>query len=47
MRFQLKIMQVHLILTHLTIGRNSQPIEGVAADLTVSVERAGLTSSIY
>jgi len=27
----------------LTIGRNSQPIEGVAADLTVSVERAGLT----
>ena len=28
---------------NLTIGRNSQPIEGVAADLTVSVERAGLT----
>jgi len=27
----------------LTIGRNSQPIEGVAADLTVGVERAGLT----
>jgi hypothetical protein len=27
----------------LTIGRNSQPIEGVAEDLTVSVERAGLT----
>ena len=27
----------------LTVGRNSQPIEGVAADLTVSVERAGLT----
>ena len=28
---------------NLTVGRNSQPIEGVAADLTVSVERAGLT----
>jgi hypothetical protein len=27
----------------LTVGRNSQPIEGVAADLTVSVERAGFT----
>ena len=27
----------------LTIGRNSQPIEGVAEDLTVSVERAGFT----
>ena len=26
-----------------TIGRNSQPIEGVAEDLTVSVERAGFT----
>ena len=28
---------------NLTVGRNSQPIEGVAADLTVSVERAGFT----
>jgi len=28
---------------NLTVGRNSQPIEGVAADLTVSIERAGLT----
>ena len=27
----------------LTIGRNSQPIEGVAEDLTVGIERAGLT----
>ncbi len=28
---------------NLTVGRNSQPIEGVAADLTVSIERAGFT----
>ena len=28
---------------NLTIGRNSQNIQGSAADLTVSVERAGLT----
>ena len=27
----------------LTIGRNSQPIEGVAEDLTVGIERAGFT----
>ena len=28
---------------NLTVGRNSQPIMGTAADLTVSIERAGLT----
>ena len=28
---------------NLTVGRNSEKIQGVAADLTVSVERAGLT----
>ena len=28
---------------NLTVGRNSQPIMGSAADLTVSIERAGLT----
>ena len=28
---------------NLTIGRNSENIQGSAADLTVSVERAGLT----
>ena len=28
---------------NLTVGRNSQPIEGVAADLTVSIEGAGFT----
>ena len=28
---------------NLTIGRNGNPIQGAAADLTVSVERAGLT----
>ena len=28
---------------NLTIGRNGKPIQGVAEDLTVSVERAGLT----
>ena len=27
----------------LTVGRNSQPIQGAASDLTVSIERAGLT----
>jgi hypothetical protein len=28
---------------NLTVGRNSQPIQGVAADLTVATERAGFT----
>jgi hypothetical protein len=28
---------------NLTVGRNSQPIMGTAADLTVSTERAGFT----
>ena len=28
---------------NLTVGRNSQPIMGAAEDLTISVERAGLT----
>jgi hypothetical protein len=28
---------------NLTVGRNSENIQGSAADLTVSVERAGLT----
>jgi len=28
---------------NLTIGRNSQPIQGSAADLTVATERAGFT----
>jgi hypothetical protein len=28
---------------NLTIGRNGNPIQGAASDLTVSVERAGLT----
>ena len=28
---------------NLTIGRNSENIQGTAADLTVSTERAGLT----
>ena len=36
-------MLEHLITNNLTVGRNSQPIQGSAADLTVSVERAAFT----
>jgi hypothetical protein len=32
---------------NLTVGRNSENIQGTAADLTVSVERAGLNFSIF